>query len=78
MFRFRIGFTFSRDEVPSLYANRWFKSIPALLIALKVAQEIGAKMYQEAAAKEKEKKEDKGKDDDVVDAEVVDEKGKKK
>src|SRR3990167_6242086 len=44
----------------------------------KVAKEIGAKMYQEAAAKEKEKKEDKGKDDDVVDAEVVDEKGKKK
>ena len=47
LFRFRIGFTFSRDEVPSLYANRWFKSIPALLIALKVAQEIGPKKLAE-------------------------------
>ncbi len=49
----------------------------------KVAQEIGAKMYQqaaqEAAKKQKEEKKDKGKKDEkVVDGEVVDEKEEKK
>jgi histidinol-phosphate/aromatic aminotransferase/cobyric acid decarboxylase-like protein len=36
LFRYRIGFTFGMDEVPALYANKWFKSIPALMIAEKV------------------------------------------
>lgn len=36
LFRYRIGFTFGREEIPSLYSNKWFKSIPALLIAEKV------------------------------------------
>ncbi|MDO8741032.1 MAG: aminotransferase class I/II-fold pyridoxal phosphate-dependent enzyme [Candidatus Woesearchaeota archaeon] len=36
LFRYRVGFTFSRNDVPSLYSNKWFKSIPALLIAEKI------------------------------------------
>lgn len=44
LFRFRIGFAFSREAIPTLYANKWFKSIPALLLALKVAQDIGPRM----------------------------------
>ncbi len=41
LFRYRIGYTFSREPIPSLYANKWFKSIPNLLLSLKVAQDIG-------------------------------------
>lgn len=41
LFRSRIGFTFDRQEIPSLYANKWFKNISNLLIALNVAQKIG-------------------------------------
>jgi len=41
VFRFRIGgFAFTRRPVPSLYANKWFKDIPALLTALKLVEEI--------------------------------------
>jgi histidinol-phosphate/aromatic aminotransferase/cobyric acid decarboxylase-like protein len=36
LFRYRIGFTFGVEEIPSLYANKWFKSIPGLLLAEKV------------------------------------------
>ncbi|MBI2129708.1 aminotransferase class I/II-fold pyridoxal phosphate-dependent enzyme [Candidatus Woesearchaeota archaeon] len=36
LFRYRVGFTFSRNEIPSLYSNKWFKSIPALLIAERI------------------------------------------
>jgi hypothetical protein len=41
LFRYRIGFIFSRKPIDSLYANKWFKSIPNLLLSLKVAQDIG-------------------------------------
>ena len=41
VFRFRIGgFAFSRVEVPSLYGNKWFKDVPALFTALKIAEDI--------------------------------------
>ena len=41
VFRFRIGgFAFTRRPVPSLYANKWFKDVPALLTALKLVEEI--------------------------------------
>ena len=47
LFRFRIGFTFSRELIPSLYANKWFKSIPGLLLALKTTQDIGPRKLPE-------------------------------
>lgn len=43
LFRERVGFTFSREPVDSLYANKWFKHIGGLLIGLKVAEEVGPK-----------------------------------
>ena len=36
LFRYRIGFLFCREEVPALYANKWFKNIPSLFIAEKL------------------------------------------
>lgn len=36
LFYDRIGFTFSKVEIPSLYGNKWFKSILGLLIADKL------------------------------------------
>ncbi|MBN2495001.1 MAG: hypothetical protein JXR96_10455 [Deltaproteobacteria bacterium] len=33
LFYDRVGFTFSREPVPSLYGNKWFKSLFGLLIA---------------------------------------------
>jgi len=36
----RIGFTFSREEIPSLYANKWFKNILSLMIAEKIVLEL--------------------------------------
>ncbi len=41
VFRFRIGFTFSREPINSLYANKWFKDVPRLLAAAKIAEDIG-------------------------------------
>ncbi len=41
LFRFRIGFAFSRDEMPSLYGNKWFKDDTRLLQGLKIVEEIG-------------------------------------
>ncbi len=41
LFRFRIGFTYSKEPIPSLYANKWFKHIGSLLLSCKVAREIG-------------------------------------
>jgi hypothetical protein len=46
LFRFRIGFTFSRNEIPSLYGNKWFKDVQRFILAAKVAEEIGpSKLY---------------------------------
>ncbi|MBW3022529.1 aminotransferase class I/II-fold pyridoxal phosphate-dependent enzyme [Candidatus Woesearchaeota archaeon] len=41
VFRFRIGgFTFSKEPVDSLYANKWFKDVPRLMTALKIVEEV--------------------------------------
>lgn len=51
VFRFRIGgFTFSREPINSLYANKWFKDVPALLTALRLVEEIppGSMYYKYA------------------------------
>ena len=40
LFYDRIGFTFSKEAVPSLYGNRWFKSILGLLIAEKIVDSL--------------------------------------
>ncbi len=41
LFRFRIGFTFSREPMHSLYGNKWFKDPERLLQGLKVVEELG-------------------------------------
>ncbi len=41
VFRFRMGFTFSRKPINSLYANKWFKDVQRVLTALKIAEEVG-------------------------------------
>jgi len=41
LFRYRIGFTFSRNEIRSLYGNKWFKDTGRLLQGLKVVEELG-------------------------------------
>lgn len=42
VFRFRMGgFVFSREEIPTLIGNKWFKDVVRLLQALKLAEEIG-------------------------------------
>lgn len=40
IFRFRIGFTFSREPVDSLYANKWFKDVPRLMTAAKLVEKV--------------------------------------
>lgn len=40
LFYYRIGFTFSREAIPALYANKWFKNIYGLLIADRLLDEI--------------------------------------
>jgi histidinol-phosphate/aromatic aminotransferase/cobyric acid decarboxylase-like protein len=40
LFYYRIGFTFSREAIPALYANKWFKNIYGLLIADHILDEI--------------------------------------
>ena len=41
LFRWRIGWTFARDAVPSLYANRWFNDIGRQLLGLAVLEQVG-------------------------------------
>jgi len=36
LFYYRIGFLFTREPVPALYANKWFKNVLSLLIAERV------------------------------------------
>lgn len=36
LFYYRTGFTFTREPVPSLYANKWFKNILSLMIVDKI------------------------------------------
>ena len=45
VFRSRVGgFTFTREAVPSLFGNKWFKDILRLLQALKLAETVGPPM----------------------------------
>jgi len=41
LFRFRIGFTFTREPLHSLFGNKWFKDPARLLQGLKVVEEVG-------------------------------------
>lgn len=41
LFYYRVGFTFSRQEIPSLYANKWFKGILPLMIAERITEGLG-------------------------------------
>lgn len=38
LFYYRIGFTFSREPIPALYGNKWFKNVFSLLVADRVMQ----------------------------------------
>jgi histidinol-phosphate/aromatic aminotransferase/cobyric acid decarboxylase-like protein len=40
LFYYRVGFTLSRNPIPALYANKWFKNVFGLLIAEKILDEI--------------------------------------
>lgn len=40
LFYYRIGFTFSREAIPSLFANKWFKNVFGLLIAERLLDEL--------------------------------------
>jgi hypothetical protein len=41
LFRWRIGYLWSRNEIQTLYANKWFKDIGRHLLGLKVLEEVG-------------------------------------
>ena len=42
VFRFRMGgFLYTREEIPSLYANKWFKDPLRMLQSLKLVEELG-------------------------------------
>src|SRR3989338_2730830 len=45
LFYYRIGFMFSRENVPSLYANKWFKNIFSLIIAERVLEKLDLKKF---------------------------------
>lgn len=51
LFRYRIGATLSRCEIPSLYGNRWFKDITRLAQGVAVVEKLGIgyawRRYQE-------------------------------
>jgi histidinol-phosphate/aromatic aminotransferase/cobyric acid decarboxylase-like protein len=40
LFYYRIGFTFCREAIPALHANKWFKNVYGLLIADKILDKI--------------------------------------
>jgi hypothetical protein len=55
LFRFRTGFTFTREPITSLYANKWFKDVGRLLLGLKVVEEIGMhQLHKTYAGKQSE------------------------
>jgi hypothetical protein len=41
LFRWRIGYVFSRAAIPSLYGSRWFGDLGRHLLGLKILEEIG-------------------------------------
>lgn len=40
LFYYRVGFTFCREPIPALYANKWFKNVYGLLIAERILDQI--------------------------------------
>lgn len=40
LFYYRVGFLFSRETVPALYANKWFKNVFSLLVAERILDEL--------------------------------------
>lgn len=55
LFYDRIGFAFSRTEIPSLYANKWFKNILGLLISERIVMETKPdKLYKKYRAIQKD------------------------
>ena len=40
LFYYRIGFTFAREPIPALVANKWFKNVFGLLLADRLVQEL--------------------------------------
>jgi histidinol-phosphate/aromatic aminotransferase/cobyric acid decarboxylase-like protein len=50
LFYYRIGFTFSREEIPALYANKWFKNVLSLLIADRVLDLDGRSLARRCKA----------------------------
>jgi histidinol-phosphate/aromatic aminotransferase/cobyric acid decarboxylase-like protein len=40
LFYYRVGFTFCRDPIPALYANKWFKNVYGLLIAERILDHL--------------------------------------
>jgi histidinol-phosphate/aromatic aminotransferase/cobyric acid decarboxylase-like protein len=40
LFYYRVGFTFSREAIPALYANKWFKNVYGLLIADRILDTV--------------------------------------
>lgn len=45
LFYYRIGFTFAREPIPALVANKWFKSVFGLLLAERLMQTIDARAH---------------------------------
>ena len=50
LFYYRVGFTLTRDPIPALYANKWFKNVFGLLIAQRILDTLDP---QQVAAKYK-------------------------
>ncbi|MCR4327496.1 MAG: aminotransferase class I/II-fold pyridoxal phosphate-dependent enzyme [Nanoarchaeota archaeon] len=50
-FRFRAGFAFSKEELKSLYGNKWFKDIGRVLTSLKLAEDIGPNFFHKKYGK---------------------------
>lgn len=47
LFYYRVGFTFSKESVKTLYGTKWFKSILSLIIAGKVFEKFTARYFYE-------------------------------
>ena len=55
LFRWRIGYVFSRGAIPSLYGSRWFGDLGRHLLGLKILEEIGPRrLYPRYVAAQRE------------------------
>lgn len=55
LFYYRVGFTFTKKEVRTLYGTKWFKNILSLIIAGKVFEKFTARYFFEKYGNVKEK-----------------------